>query len=64
MKQSDNITPHKACEYDEKVRTVMFDSEYFPITIAEHLDLLKETGFGNVNLFWHSHIQAEFYAVK
>jgi len=41
-----------------------FDSEYFPITIVEHLDLLKETGFGDINLFWYSYAQAGFYAVK
>jgi len=41
-----------------------FDTEYFPITIVEHLGLLKETGFGNVNLFWHSCVQAGFYAIK
>lgn len=41
-----------------------FNSEYFPITIEEHLNLLRETGFKIVDLFWMSYMQAGFYAVK
>jgi len=41
-----------------------FNNEYFPISVEEHLNLLKETGFKNVNLFWLSHMQAGFYAIK
>ena len=41
-----------------------FNSEYFPIKVHEHLDLLKETGFQTVELFWRSHLQAGFYAIK
>jgi tRNA (cmo5U34)-methyltransferase len=41
-----------------------FNSEYFPITINEHVKLLKETGFQTVELYWKSHIQAGFYAIK
>jgi tRNA (cmo5U34)-methyltransferase len=40
------------------------NSEYFPITVSEHLALLKETGFKTVELFWKSQMQAGFYAVK
>jgi tRNA (cmo5U34)-methyltransferase len=40
------------------------NSEYFPITVSEHLDLLKETGFKTAELFWRSHMQAGFYAIK
>ncbi|MGP8079423.1 MAG: class I SAM-dependent methyltransferase [Dehalococcoidales bacterium] len=40
------------------------NSEYFPITVQEHLTLLKETGFKTVELFWKSHMQAGFYAIK
>ena len=41
-----------------------FNSEFFPITITEHLNLLKKTGFQTVELFWKSQMQAGFYAIK
>jgi len=41
-----------------------FGIEYFPITIEEHLALLKETRFKTVELLWFSHLQAGFYAIK
>ncbi len=41
-----------------------FDVEYFPITVAEHLDLLRACGFRVVELLWYSYVQAGFYAVK
>jgi tRNA (cmo5U34)-methyltransferase len=41
-----------------------FDSEYFPITINEHIQLLREAGFTTVELFWFSVMQAGFYAIK
>lgn len=41
-----------------------FGVEYFPITIEEHLALLKETGFKTVELLWFSYLQAGFYAIK
>jgi tRNA (cmo5U34)-methyltransferase len=41
-----------------------FDSEYFPISLDEHVSLLRETGFKTVSLFWVSHMQAGFYALK
>jgi tRNA (cmo5U34)-methyltransferase len=40
------------------------NSEYFPITVPEHLALLRETGFKTAEIFWKSHMQAGFYAVK
>ncbi len=41
-----------------------FDTEYFPITVAEHLQLLKECRFQTCQLLWYSHVQAGFYAIK
>jgi tRNA (cmo5U34)-methyltransferase len=41
-----------------------FDSEYFPITIEDHLKLLKTCGFQTVELFWYSYMQAGFYCIK
>lgn len=41
-----------------------FNTAYFPITISEHIELLKETGFTTCELFWTSYMQAGFYAIK
>ena len=41
-----------------------FGVEYFPITISEHLRLLKECGFSTVEILWVSYMQAGFYAIK
>jgi tRNA (cmo5U34)-methyltransferase len=41
-----------------------FGIEYFPVTIEEHLSLLRETGFKIVELLWFSYLQAGFYAIK
>ncbi len=41
-----------------------FDTEYFPITVEEHLELLRATGFKTVELFWYSYMQAGFYCIK
>jgi tRNA (cmo5U34)-methyltransferase len=41
-----------------------FDSEYFPITMEEHLNLLKACRFRTVELFWYSYMQAGFYCIK
>jgi len=41
-----------------------FGVEYFPVSIEEHLSLLRETGFKSVELLWFSYLQAGFYAIK
>lgn len=41
-----------------------FDVEYHPITLSEHVQLLKEAGFSTVEIFWASCMQAGFYAIK
>ncbi len=41
-----------------------FGTEYHPITIKEHLSLLKKTGFSTVELLWYSYMQAGFYCLK
>ena len=41
-----------------------FNKKYFPITVNEHLDLLKDTGFIAYELFWMSYMQAGFYGIK
>ncbi|MGE5389520.1 MAG: class I SAM-dependent methyltransferase, partial [Deltaproteobacteria bacterium] len=41
-----------------------FDKEFYPITIEEHLDLLRSAGFSTVEILWSSYMQAGFYAIK
>lgn len=41
-----------------------FDVEYFPITIEDHLKILRDTGFSTVEVLWYSYLQAGFYCIK
>ena len=41
-----------------------FGKDYFPISIIEHIDLLKESGFNSIEILWASFMQAGFYAIK
>lgn len=49
---------------DESSHFSRFNQDYFPITIAAHLDLLHEAGFQTAELFWMSYMQAGFFAIK
>ncbi|MGI6020315.1 MAG: class I SAM-dependent methyltransferase [Lachnospiraceae bacterium] len=37
---------------------------YFPITVEEHVELLKKTGFVNVYVFWRSYMQMGIMGMK
>lgn len=41
-----------------------FDAEYFPITIMDHLSLLRKTGFSTSEILWYSYLQAGLYSIK
>ena len=41
-----------------------FDAEYFPLTVEEHIKLLRKTGFRIVEPLWYSYMQAGFYSIK
>ena len=41
-----------------------YDVEYFPISIIDHIDLLKKTGFRVVELFWYSYMQSGYVCIK
>ena len=51
-------------EEEVKKHLERFDKEYFPITVEEHLILLRETGFKTVEFFWYSYMHAGFYCIK
>jgi len=56
---SQGRTEEEAREYIEHLGT-----SCFPITVDAHLALLKEAGFKAAELFWLSHMQAGFFALK
>ena len=39
-------------------------TQMFPITIEQHLALLRECGFSTVDILWTSYMQAGFWAIK
>lgn len=41
-----------------------YGKELLPITVEGHLDALAQAGFGVVEVFWYSQMQAGFYAIK
>ena len=41
-----------------------FGVSYFPITLSEHLELLKSAGFEAAEVFWVSNLQAGVYGIK
>lgn len=41
-----------------------YGSELLPITLEAHIQLLRETGFSTVEIFWASGMQAGLYAIK
>jgi len=49
---------------DVKMHIERRDVEIFPITIKEHLEMLKGCGFTSVNILWASYLQAGFWAIK
>ena len=52
-------TPEDVEEHIARRGTVMF-----PITIGEHLDMLKKCVFASVDILWTSYLQAGFWAIK
>ncbi len=49
---------------DAEKHVERFGVEFFPITIEEHLRLLRDAGFSVVELLWYSYVQAGFYCIK
>ena len=52
-------TPEEAAAHRAR-----YGTDFFPLTIKEHLELLNKTGFGTAELFWHSYMQSGFYGIK
>ena len=58
------LREHGNTEEDVEMHKVRRGIEVHPITIEEHLKLLKECGFKSVNILWTSYLQAGFWAIK
>ncbi len=41
-----------------------FDAIFFPLTVEQHLSLLREAGFKAAELLWYSCMQAGFYGIR
>lgn len=41
-----------------------YNTEFFPIKISEHIELLKSVGFKRVEVIWCAFIQAGFFGMK
>ena len=50
-------TPEAAEKYLNR-----YNTEYFPLTVEQHLSLLRELGYTDVEMFWYSYGQAGFAA--
>ena len=55
---------HGKSEDAVRIHLERFNSEFFPITLGEHLNLLREAGFKVFEILWVSYMQAGFYAIK
>lgn len=68
--QNDNTTPNMHEEERKKATENVYKSlkkggvNYFPLTVPEHIQLLKQTGFQHVYVFWYSYMQMGIYGVK
>ena len=58
------LADHGNSAEDVRVHIDRRGTEVLPITIEEHISLLRECGFRSADLLWTSYLQAGFWAVK
>ena len=58
------LAEHGNSEEDVQMHLNRRGVEVFPITIEEHIKLLRECGFRSADLIWTSYLQDGFWAVK
>ncbi len=58
------LMSHGRTEAEAANHVARYGAEFFPITVEQQLNVLTQAGFGTVELFWHSHVQAGFYAIR
>lgn len=55
---------HGKTEAEAREHNARCGVNYFPISIAEHIELLKKVGFEHIHVFWYSYMQMGIYAIK
>lgn len=55
---------HGKTEEEAREHNARCGKNYFPLTVNQHIQLLKETGFVKVHVFWYSYMQMGIYGVK
>jgi tRNA (cmo5U34)-methyltransferase len=58
------LKDHGSDEEEIEMQLARRGTEVFPITIEEHIKLLRECGFRSVDILWTSYLQAGFWALK
>ncbi len=61
--QAFQIASGRSPEEAEK-HLARYGTEFFPIPVEQHLELLAQIGFRTIELFWFSHMQAGWYGIK
>lgn len=56
--QSQGKTKEEAKKHNQRCGV-----NYFPITVEEHINLLEQTGFKRVHVFWYSYMQMGIYGL-
>lgn len=55
---------HGKAEEEAREHNARCGVNYFPLTMEQHIKLLKSTGFRKVHVFWVSYMQMGIYAIK
>lgn len=55
---------HGKTQAEAKAHNARCGVNYFPLTVSEHMQLLKQTGFRYVHVFWYSYMQMGIYGLK
>ncbi len=55
---------HGKTEEEAREHNARCGVNYFPLTVDQHIRLLKEIGFAKVHMFWYSYMQMGIYAIK
>lgn len=55
---------HGKTEEEAKAHNARCGVNYFPLTIEQHIQLLRETGFSKIHVFWYSYMQMGIYGIK
>ena len=55
---------HGKTKEEAKAHNARCGVNYFPLTVAQQIQLLKDVGFCKVQVFWYSYMQMGIYGIK